>query len=160
MQPGSVVGPIRNDDDAASLISAIAVHNFNRKGESIMKTSRKTIGVIVILSFVFFGLPAFCDEQTTGDAEAIYTCAIDKEIANCQAKIERKNSRSANLQRDAVKASVKAGFLKEYKKEIIAAMKRENIGTKEYQISHFLNAKFFEVFTSAGGQYRAVGRCC
>jgi hypothetical protein len=125
-----------------------------------MKTSRKTIGVVVILSFVFFGLPAFCDEQAIGDAEAMYTCAIDKEIAKCQAKIELKNSRSAYLQRDAVKASIKSGFLKDYKKEIIAAMKREDIGTKDYQISNFLNAKFFEAFTSAGGQYHAVGRCC
>ena len=125
-----------------------------------MKTSGKTIGAVVILSFVFFGLPAFCGEQPTGNAESMYSSGIDKEIAKCQAKIELKNSRSAYLQRDAVKASVKAGFLKDYKKEIIAAMKREDIGTKDYQISNFLNDKFFEVFASAGGQYRAVGKCC
>ncbi|MBI5578764.1 MAG: hypothetical protein HY895_06390 [Deltaproteobacteria bacterium] len=123
-----------------------------------MKTTRITIGVVVILSFALFGLPAFCDEQAIGDAETMYICGIDKEIAKCQAKIERKNSRSAHLQRDAVKASVKAGFLKEYKKEIIAAMKREDIGTKDYQISHFLNEKFFEALSPilASGQYRAV----
>jgi hypothetical protein len=158
MQPGSVVGPVRNDDDAASLISAIAVNNFNKKGENIMKTSLKTIGVVVIISFVFFGLPAFSDEKAIGDAETVYTCAIDKEIAKCQAKIERKNSRSVNLQREAAKASMKSAFLKDYKKELIAAMKREDIGTKDYQINKFLNEKFFEVFTPilAGGQHYAV----
>lgn len=125
-----------------------------------MKTSGKTIGAVVILSFVFFGLPAFCGEQPIGNAESMYSSCIDKEIAKCQAKIELKNSKSAYLQLDAVKASVKAGFLNDYKKEIIAAMKRDNIGTKDYQISNFLNEKFFEVFTTAGGQYRAVGKCC
>jgi hypothetical protein len=125
-----------------------------------MKAARKTIGVVIILSFVFFGLPAFCDEQSIGNTEAMYSWAIDKEIAKCQAKIELKNSKSVYLQLDAVKASVKAGFLKDYKKEIIAAMKRDDIGTKDYQVNNFLNGKFFEVFTSAGGQYRAVGKCC
>ena len=68
--------------------------------------------------------------------------------------------RFANLQRDALKARVKSGFLKDYKKELIAAMKRDGIGTKDYQVSYFLNNKFVEVYTSAGGQYRAVGKCC
>jgi hypothetical protein len=39
-------------------------------------------------------------------------------------------------------------------------MKRDGIGTKDYQTSYYLNNKFVEVFTSAGGQYRAVGKCC
>lgn len=125
-----------------------------------MQTSRITVAGAVMLSFVLFGLPAFGDEQATGNLEETYSRAIDKEIANCQAKIELKNSNSANLQRDALKARVKSGFLKDYKKELIAAMKRDGIGTKDYQVSYFLNNKFVEVYTSAGGQYRAVGKCC
>jgi hypothetical protein len=111
-----------------------------------MKTYRITIGVVVILSFIIFGLPAFCDEQAIEDAETMYTCVIDKEIAKCQTKIELKNSRSANIQREAARASMKSAFLKDYKKDLIAEMKREDIGTKDYQISNFLNEKFLEIF--------------
>lgn len=123
-----------------------------------MKTYRITIGVVVILSFVVFRLPAFSDEQAIGDAEAMYSNGIDKEIAKCQGKIILKNSRSANLQLEGTKALMKASFLKDYKQELIAEMKREDMGTKDYHISNFLNEKFFEALNPilASGQYRAV----
>lgn len=123
-----------------------------------MKTSGMPIGVVVILSFVLFGLPAFSDEQAIGDTETMYTCGIEKEIAKCQEKIKLKNSRSANLQREAAKALMKTSFLKDHKQELIVKMKREDIGTKDYQISQFLNEKFFEMLNPllAGGHSRAV----
>jgi hypothetical protein len=123
-----------------------------------MKSYRRTLGVVVILSFVFFGLPAFGDEQGIGKAETMYTSIIDKEIAKCQAKIELKNSRSANLQQEAVKASTMSVFLKGYKKELIAEMERKDIGTKDYKVTNFLNGQFLEVYNSAWFQYCCVAR--
>jgi hypothetical protein len=55
-----------------------------------MKTSRITIGLAVMLSFVFFGLPALCDAQSVENPDAMYSRAIDKEIEKCQAKIALK----------------------------------------------------------------------
>ncbi len=119
-----------------------------------MKTYRKTLGVVVVLSFIFFSLPAFGDEQAM-NAEAMYSSGIDREIANYQWKIELKNSRSANLQQEAVKASMMSAFLRDYKKELIAEMGRKEIGTKDYKIKNFLNEKFLEAYSSAWLQY-----CC
>lgn len=123
-----------------------------------METARITIGVVVVVSFMCFSLPAFGDEQVVGDAETMYACVIDKEIAKCQTKFELKNSRSAILQREAAKARMKASFLKDYRQELLAEMKLEDIGTRDYQISYFLNEKFLEVFTPilAGRQHHAV----
>ena len=45
-----------------------------------MKTYARTLGVVVILSLVFLGSPAFCDEQAMGKAEMMYASVIDKEI--------------------------------------------------------------------------------
>ena len=123
-----------------------------------MKTSRTTVGAVVILSFVLFGLPALSGGQIAGGEESVYTRAIDNEIAKCQAKIELKNSRSVILQREAANARMKTSFLKDYRQELIAEMKREDIGTKDYQISYFLNKKYLEVFTQvlAGRQNGTV----
>ena len=126
-----------------------------------MKTYPRTFGVVVILAFVFFGLPAFGGEQGMGNAETMYTSIIDKEIAKGQAKIELKNSESAILQQEALESSMMSAFLKDHKKELIAEMKRKDIGTedlqgtKDYQISNFLNEKFLEAYSSAWLQY-----CC
>ncbi len=120
-----------------------------------MKTDQRTLGTVVILSFALFSLPAFGDEQGMGNAERMYTSVIDKQIAKYQAKIELKNSRSAKLQQEAVKARGMSAFLKGYKKELIAKMKREDIGTKDYQVSNFLNGQFLEAYGSAWLQY-----CC
>jgi hypothetical protein len=120
-----------------------------------MKTYPRTLGVLVILSFVFLGSSAFCDEQAMGKAEMMYASVIDKEIGKDQAKIELKNSGSANLPQEAVETSMMLAFLKDYKKELIAEMKRKDIGTTDYQINNFLNEKFLEVYSSAWLLY-----CC
>ncbi len=119
-----------------------------------MKIYQRTLGVLLILSFVFFSLPAFGDEQAM-NAETMYSSIIDKEISNYEWKIELKNSESANLQQEAVKASMMSAFLREYKKELIAEMGRKDIGTKDYKIKNFLNEKFLEVSSSAWPQF-----CC
>ncbi len=105
-----------------------------------------------------FGLPAFGDEQSMWNAETMYTSIIDKEIAKYQAKTELQNSRSANLQQERVEAGIMLAFLKNYKKELIAEMKAEAIGTEDYQIRNFLNKKFVEAYTSAWLQYCCVAR--
>ncbi len=120
-----------------------------------MKTYPRTMGVAVILSFVFFGLPAFGGEQGMGNAEMMYTSIIDKEIAKDQAKFELKNSGSANLQQEAVEAGMMSAFLKDHKKELIEEMTRKDIGTKDYQINNFWDEKFLEAYSSAWLQY-----CC
>jgi hypothetical protein len=120
-----------------------------------MKTYARTLGVVVILSLVFLGSPAFCDEQAMGKAEMMYASVIDKEIGKDQARIELQNSGSSNLQQEAVETSRMLAFLKDNKQDLIAEMKRKDIGTTDYQINNFLNEKFLEVSSSAWSLY-----CC
>jgi hypothetical protein len=136
----------KKKDNTASFLVAIAVSNLNWKGDTQMKTSRITIGIVTILSFVLFGLPGYGDGKVKKDPETTYSSAIDKEIAKCQHKMAFINSGSVNLQREAALANMKATFLKDYKQGLIADMKKANIGAKDYQVTHYLNERFFEVF--------------
>ena len=120
-----------------------------------MKTYPRVLGLVLILSFVVFCLPVFADERGMGNAETEYASIIDKEIAKYQAKVEFNNSGSANLQQEAVKASMMSAFLREYKKELIAEMKRKEIGTEDNQISNFLNQEFLDFYSAAW-----LGYCC
>ncbi len=120
-----------------------------------MKTYVRVSGVAVVLLFVVFCLPAFGSEQDMGSSELKYASIIDKEIAKYEAKIELDNSGSAKLQIEALDASMMLAFLKNYKKELIAEMKRRDTGTENDQIRDFLNEMFLDLYASAWLQY-----CC
>ncbi len=119
-----------------------------------MKTYQVIFG-IVVLSFVVFCSPAFGDQQGMGYAEAKYTSIIDNVIAKYQAKIDLKDSESAELKQEALEASKMSVFLKDYKKELIAEMIRKDVGFKDHQISNFLNEQYMDRYNSAWLQY-----CC
>ena len=107
-----------------------------------MKTMYLTIGLAAAACFLLAAQPAFSQQSTDP-----YTYFIDKEVSKCEQKLAFVSSKSPNLRDDAKRAGLKMTFLQNYRNELIADMKKENIDTKDYQISHYLTERFMEAYS-------------
>lgn len=110
-----------------------------------MRTHLVTLGFFIGLSLLLLPLTADCQLQTRGDVESIYSSAVSEAIQISKNKSALRNSKSANLRRAAALACMKAAFLLDYKEELVKEMINKEIGTKSYQIQHYLNKSFFGI---------------
>lgn len=114
-----------------------------------MKTIHLTIGLLAAACFLLAAQPAFCQLRT--DPYVVY---FDKEVGKCEQKVVFLSSKSPNLRDEGKRANFKLNFLREYRNDLIADMKKENIEAKDYQVSHFLTERFLETYSPfiAAGQ--------
>ena len=110
-----------------------------------MRTYLVTLGFFISLSIFLMPLTADCQLKTRGDVESIFISAVNEAIQICKNKSTLRKSKSANLRRAAALASMKAAFLLDYKEELVKEMINREIGTKPYQMQHYLNKRFFGI---------------
>jgi len=108
----------------------------------------KALMVIFVSSFMIMIGATQISAQSQSDEhlKKIYETCIAKKIAKCQSKTILKTSRSENLQLTAEIAANQARFLSLNKDTLVNEMMEEGIGQKPYQIEHYLNSRFYEVY--------------
>ena len=77
--------------------------------------------------------------------EVIYSGYIEKMIMSCESKIRGCDSRSRTICDESALYTLKESFLKTNKSELIQEMIEKHVGIKPYQMTYYLNKRFFEV---------------
>ena len=108
----------------------------------------KALMLIVVTSFMIMIGATQISAQSQSDEhqKKIYETCIAKKIVRCQSKTILKTSRSENLQLTAEIAANQARFLSLNKDMLVNEMMEKSIGQKPYQIEHYLNSRFYEVY--------------
>jgi len=113
-----------------------------------MKTKATIFSVLMVTLTLIFGFNVMCEETNPGQEAKAYAYLLDQYIANCDAKIEMKNSKLDNVRRDAAIAELKSTFAKTYRKELINSMIQDEIKPKSYKVQVHLNDRFYSLVRS------------
>ena len=110
-----------------------------------------TIAVLLTIAFTTWawGTQVGGEITTKDKLELFYGACIEKMISNCQDKSGMCDSKPGNMRRSAALYSMKAGFLRIHKSELIQDMIARDVGTKQHQICYYLNERFFDAFRDA-----------
>ena len=108
--------------------------------------NRKIWGFMVVL-FIAVSCLSTMKVCRASDVQkrVIYSRHIEKMILNCESKIRVCDSKSSSLCDESALYTLKESFLKTNKSELIQDMIEKDVGIKPYQMTYFLNKRFFEV---------------
>ena len=85
------------------------------------------------------------DDETVDDTlSRIYGTFVDNYIQKCGAKAELLDSSDYNIRRSAMRAKVKAGFMRSNRALLIKYLIEKNAPLKAYRIEYHLNWKYAE----------------
>jgi len=77
--------------------------------------------------------------------EIIYLRHIKKMIMSCESKVLMCESRSGIIRGESALYTLKKSFLTDNRLDLVHDMIEENVGIKPYQMTYYLNRRFFEV---------------
>ncbi len=142
-----------------------------------MNIYSRILGVVVILSFVFFSLPIFADEPGIGNDETIYTSTVDKEIAKlensstakstffrngieakiarCERKSDLLSKKGKSQEAAAQKSRQESMFLEINKERLLRELVENNVPLKGYAVDYFLIRAYVNKSNGIANQY-----CC
>jgi hypothetical protein len=108
--------------------------------------NRKMGGFIVVL-FIAVSCLSTVKVCRASDVQkkVIYSGYIDTMIVTCESKIRVCDSRSRSICDESALYTLKESFLRTNKSELVQEMIEQNVGIKPYQMTYFLNKRFFEV---------------
>ena len=98
-------------------------------------------GLLLITVFIGQGL---CQNLQNPTQIKTYSAIIDDTIAKCRNKIALLDSKSPNLRRQAMRASLKGAYLKIYKNELIAYLVSVNADPSPHRVAYHLNKFFYQ----------------
>lgn len=112
----------------------------------------KRVVLIVLLSLHFLLIQPYRshgDEAFNADQAQCYSNCLERLISRCSGKMELRNSTLIHVRQAAALYWFKARFFHDFKDELTREMLAQNVGTREYQIEHYVNQRFFEMLRMA-----------
>ena len=106
----------------------------------------KSIITVIGTLFLIFGvaLTGFCDERMNVSPSLIYGAFVDNYIQKFEAKAEMLDSGSFNIRKNALRATVKAAYVKSNRDIMVAYLVEKNVPFNGDRIEYHLNQKFTE----------------
>jgi hypothetical protein len=120
----------------------------------VMKNKFAYFAVVAAMLMLFGVYPAVSEMNVSAQPGAVYGAYIDRCISQCEVKASLIDSRSEKIRQAAAMHCLMAGFLKANKTELIKDMIAQDIGTQEYKMDYYLQARFFEIFKDAAKTVR------
>jgi len=104
-----------------------------------------TIAIVATLFLVFGGaLAGLCGETEDVRPSLIYGTIVDNYIQNCEAKAEMLDSRSLNIRKSAMRATLKGAFIQSNRTTMIKHLMEKNVPLNVPRIQYHLNQMFNE----------------
>ena len=101
------------------------------------------IAIAGTLLLVFgWTLTGLCGETATTDSAQTYGVFVDDFIAKCEAKADLLDSSSVNIRKIAMRATVKGGFVKSNRDQVIEYLAAQNVPLNAHRIEFHLNQVF------------------
>jgi len=105
----------------------------------------KIKAIIMLSSMVMAGMLVTVSTLGGDTNRAALEAIVNDYIAACEAKSALYQSRSKNIQRDAVHAFVRATFCRNFKAVLIDELVANNVAPKEHTVHHYLNSRFNKI---------------
>jgi hypothetical protein len=103
------------------------------------------IAIVGTLFFVLVGsLTGMCGETDDVSPSLIYGALVDKYIHKCEAKAKLLDSDSLNIQKSAIRATLKGAFIQSNRSTMIEYLMENNVPFNAHRIEYHLTRKFTE----------------
>ena len=108
---------------------------------------KQKIGGIIVLLFIAVSCLSTGRVCRADDSqkEVIYSVHIENMIMSCESKAWMSDSSSRSIRGEYALYTLKGSFLRANKSNLIQDMIEEDVGIKPYQMTYYLNKRFFEV---------------